>query len=205
MSVKPVIGLTGGIASGKSVVAAILRDEQIEVVDADRLAREVVAPGSEGLQEVVTAFGAGILNADGGLDREALGRVVFADAHARQRLEAITHPRIGRLSAERLTAAQRGSGAYVVYEAPLLVETGAHRRFAALVVVSATSATQIARAASRDGLDHVDAQARIAAQLPLLTKTEVADWVIENDGSLEDLRTRTLEVHRAILTRFTHA
>lgn len=201
---KPVIGLTGGIASGKSVVADVLRGQGVEVVDADALAREVVTPGSDGLREVVAAFGAGVIDAQGRLDREALGRVVFADAAARKRLEAITHPRIGQLSMERLASAAAGPAPYIVYEAPLLVETGAYRGLAALVVVSADAAAQIARIQTRDGLDEAAARARIAAQLPLANKVAVADWVIANDGSLDTLRARALDVHRAILARFHH-
>lgn len=201
---KPVIGLTGGIASGKSVVADVLRGEGVEVVDADALAREVVAPGSDGMREVVEAFGPGVVDAQGRLDREALGRVVFADATARKRLEAITHPRIGRLSMERLARAAAGPAPYVVYEAPLLVETGAYRGLAALVVVSADTVTQLGRMQARDGLDEAAARTRIAAQLPLADKVAVADWVIDNDGSLDALRARTLDVHRAILARFGH-
>lgn len=201
---KPVIGLTGGIASGKSVVAGVLRGEGIDVVDADALAREVVAAGSDGLGEVIAAFGAAVLDAHGHLDREALGRIVFGDSAARRRLEAITHPRIGQLSMQRLAQAAAGPSPYVVYEAPLLVETGTHRGLSALVVVSADAATQIARIRARDGLDEVAARTRIAAQLPLAEKIAAADWVIANDGSLEALRARTLDVHRAILSRFDH-
>jgi dephospho-CoA kinase len=204
VSDKPVIGLTGGIASGKSVVADVLRAEGIAVIDADALAREVVAPGSDGLREVVAAFGSAVLDTGGGLDRESLGRVVFADSAARKRLEAITHPRIGRLSMERLAHAAAGPSPYVVYEAPLLVETGAHRGLAGLVVVSAREATQVARVRTRDALDEAAARARIAAQLPLADKVAVADWVIDNDESLEALRARALDVHRAILARFGH-
>lgn len=204
MTAKPIIGLTGGIASGKSVVAGVLRNEGVPVVDADALAREVVAPGSAGLRDVVSAFGESVLAANGGLDREALGRIAFANPDARKRLEAITHPRIAGLSLERLAQATAGTTAYVVYEAPLLVETGAHRGLAALVVVSADPDTQVARMRARDGLAQAGARARLAAQLPLAEKVAVADWVIENDGSLDDLRRRTLDVHRAILARFGH-
>jgi dephospho-CoA kinase len=199
---KPVIGLTGGIASGKSEVARVWREQGVPVVDADRIAREVVEPGSEGLREVVAAFGEGVLASNGSLDREALGRIAFADPIARKRLEAITHPRIGKRSMERLAEAAGTDAAYVVYEAPLLVETGAHRGLAALVVVAAPEEVQIARVVQRDGLDAAAAGARIAAQMPLAEKVAVADWVIENDGTLEALRERALATHRAVLARF---
>lgn len=201
-TMKPIVGLTGGIASGKSEVASVWRREGVPVVDADRIAREVVAPGSEGLREIVAEFGASVLAPDGSLDREALGRIAFADASARKRLEALSHPRIGKLSLERLAQAASAAVPYVVYEAPLLVETGAHRGLAALVVVAAPADVQVARVVVRDRLDEVAARARIAAQVPLVDKIAVADWVIENEGTLEALRERALATHRAILARF---
>lgn len=200
---KPIIGLTGGIASGKSEVAKVWRAEGVPVVDADRIAREVVAPGSEGLREVVAAFGEGVLASDGSLDREALGQIAFADPDARKRLEAITHPRIGQLSMERLAEAANADSVYAVYEAPLLVETGAHKGLAGLVVVAAPESVQVARVATRDGLDEAAARARIAAQMPLAEKIAAADWVIENGGTLDNLRARALETHRAIVERFS--
>ena len=121
---KPTIGLTGGIASGKSSAVRVLRALGVLVVDADQLAREVVEPGSEGLREVVAAFGEGVLAADGSLDRERLAAVVFGDEAARKRLQGITHPRIGRLSAERIAQGLASEAPYVVYDAPLLVEVG---------------------------------------------------------------------------------
>jgi dephospho-CoA kinase len=199
---KPTIGLTGGIASGKSSVSRALRELGVVVVDADQIAREVVEPGSEGLRDVVAAFGPSVLAADGSLDREKLAAVVFGDDAARKRLQAITHPRIGRLSAERIAAGLVSSAPYVVYDAPLLVEVGAHRGLDALIVVAASEADQVARARARDGVDEVAVRARIAAQLPLAQKTAVADYVIDNDGSLEDLQRRVRDVHAAILARF---
>src|SRR5262245_48071973 len=131
---KPLIGLTGGIASGKSTVAAILASLGIVVVDADKLAREVVAPGSDGLTEVVKTFGTDVPGPDGELLRPKLAEIVFKDADARKRINAIVHPRIAQLSAQRIQDAQRAACPYVVYEAPLLVETGAHRGMQALIV-----------------------------------------------------------------------
>ena len=199
---KPTIGLTGGIASGKSTASRVLERLGVGVVDADRLAREVVLPGSEGLGEVVAAFGAGVLAADGSLDREKLGGIVFDDERARKTLQAITHPRIARLSAERIAALLAGSSPYVVYDAPLLVEVGAHKGFAALIVVAASEATQVARLRAREGLSELECRKRIAAQLPLARKIEVADYVIHNDGTLAELEARTLAVHGEILERF---
>jgi len=202
MAKKPTIGLTGGIASGKSSVARVLLAEGVAVVDADAIAREVVEKGSEGLQEIVAAFGAHVLTADGSLDRAKLAAVVFGDAAARKQLEGITHPRIALRSAERLAALGAGDAPYVVYEAPLLVEVGAHRGLDALIVVATDEASQLARSVQRDGWDEAEARRRISAQLPLARKVEVADYVIENDGSLDQLKQRTLEVHRQILERF---
>ena len=198
---KPTIGLTGGIASGKSSASRVLRELGVVVVDADQIAREVVERGSEGLAEVVAAFGEGVLAADGSLDRERLAALVFGDEAARKRLQAITHPRIGRLSAERIAQGLTSEAPYVVYDAPLLVEVGAHRGLDALIVVSASEAQQVARAQARDGMAEDQARARIAAQLPLARKVEVADYVIDNDGTLEQLEQRVRAVHEAILTR----
>ena len=202
MSTKPTIGLTGGIASGKSTVARVLQRLGVGVVDADRLAREVVEPGSDGLRDIVAAFGSGVLAANGSLDREKLGAIVFSDEQARTKLQAITHPRIAKLSAERIAELLAGTAPYVVYDAPLLVEVGAHKGFAALIVVAAKEAIQISRLRARDGLSELECRRRIGAQLPLARKIEVADYVIENDGTVEDLERRTLTVHSQILERF---
>jgi dephospho-CoA kinase len=202
MANKPTIGLTGGIASGKSTVSRVLEQLGVGIVDADRLAREVVAVGSDGLREVVATFGAGVLTPDGSLDREKLGAIVFDDEQARRKLQAITHPRIAQMGAERIAALQSGPAPYVIYDAPLLVEVGAHKGFAALIVVAAAEPTQIARLRSRDGLSGLQSSQRIAAQLPLARKIEAADYVIYNDGSLAELDQRTKEVHAQILERF---
>jgi dephospho-CoA kinase len=199
---KPTVGLTGGIASGKSVVARVLRGLGLTVIDADQIAREVVAPNSEGLAEIVANFGPDVVDAAGNLDREQMGQLVFANPEARRKLQAITHPRIGQLSAQRLAEAKAGSGPYVVYEAPLLVEVGAHKGLDALIVVAASEDAQIARASTRDGLAVEEVRQRIAAQLPLARKVEVADYVITNDGTLEQLEAATRNVHSRVLERF---
>lgn len=196
-----VVGLTGGIASGKSTVARLFGALGVPVVDADAVARDVVAPGSDGLREVVEAFGRSVLAADGTLSRQALGALVFSDAAARRKLEHITHPRIAAESGRRLAAATEGGAPYALYEAALLVENGAHRMFPALIVVTAPADVQRARIAARDGLDASAAHARITAQAPVATKTAAADWVIVNDGELAALTPRVREVHEAILAR----
>lgn len=199
---KPVIGLTGGIASGKSSVARILERAGTGIVDADRVAREVVEVGSEGLAEVVAAFGESVLAPDGSLARDKLGAIVFGDEAARARLQAILHPRIARRSAQLIERQRASAAAYVIYDAPLLVEVGAYKGLAALIVVAAQEESQIARTRERDGVSREVAQSRIAAQLPLARKLAVADYVIVNDGSLEELERRTLEIHAQILLRF---
>lgn len=199
---KPTIGLTGGIASGKSSVARFLAELGVAVVDADALAREVVAPGSEGLADIVLAFGQGVLDPSGHLDRKRVGAIVFADAAARARLNAITHPRIAALSALRIAALQASAAPYIIYEAALLVEGGLHHAMAALVVVTANDTLQQTRIEIRDSLSAPEAEARIAAQLPTAAKVAVADYVIENDGDLVQLRRRTEDVHRQLLERF---
>lgn len=199
---KPTIGLTGGIASGKSSVAKYLATLGAAVVDADALAREVVAPGSDGLTEIITTFGPHVLDAHGQLDRKRLGALVFSDNEARARLNAITHPRIAALSAQRIAALQETAAPYIVYEAALLVEGGLHRAMAALIVVAADDALQQARIEMRDGLTPEQAAARISAQLPTAAKVAVADYVINNTGDLAQLQRRTEDVHRQILQRF---
>ena len=199
---KPIIGLTGGIASGKSTVASMLGELGVAVVDADLLAREVVAKGSDGLHEVVEVFGSEVLDSAGALDRAKLGQRVFGDAEARKTLNAIIHPRIAKLSAERIALAQQSPSPYVVYEAALLVETGAHRGMNALIVVATGSQIQLERSMARDGLDEAAARARLDAQLPLSAKLDAADYVITNDADLATLRAETLRTHHAMIERF---
>ena len=182
------IGLTGGIATGKSTVAALLNERpHIACLDADSIAREVVEPGSEALAQIQAAFGPQYLGPDGHLDREALGKRVVSDAHARSRLEAITHPQIrSRILTALVDLADRGLKAAVV-EAALLVETGSHRAYDQLWVVSCAPEIQLQRLVSRKGCSEEEARAWIDAQLPLEEKAAMAQVVIENNGSLEDL------------------
>jgi len=196
------VGLTGGIASGKSTVGRLFRELGATVVDADEVAREVVERGSEGLAEIVTAFGNDVLAADGTMDRKKVGAIVFDDPVARKKLESITHPRIFARSMQLMAAAAARNEALAIYEAALLVENGSFKMMQALVVVAASEATQIARISSRDGIDEAGARARMAAQMPLEKKIAVADFVIWNDGDRAALEARTREVHAALLARF---
>jgi dephospho-CoA kinase len=184
-------GLTGGIASGKSAVAARLRARGLPVLDADALAREVVAPGTEGLAALVAAFGAGVLTPAGELDRKRLADIVFRDPKSRATLNAITHPRISELTATRTQELAARGEPLGCYEAALIVENGLADLFRPLVVVSAPEATQIARAVARDGATEADVRARVAAQLPLTSKAAVADIILQNTGTLAELAERT--------------
>lgn len=183
-------GLTGGIASGKSTVAARLRARGVPVIDADALAREVVLPGSAASQEIREAFGDGVFASDGSLDRKAMAAIVFSSAEKRARLNAITHPKIAVLSARCASDLKARGEPMACYEAALLVENGLAGAFAPLVVVAASEATQLARLTARDGLTAAEATARIAAQMPLAAKTRLAAVVIQNDGSLAELLTQ---------------
>ncbi|MFT4084823.1 MAG: dephospho-CoA kinase [Nocardioides sp.] len=193
------VGLTGGIGSGKSTVAGILTELGAVVIDADRLAREVVAAGTPGLAEVVAAFGSGVLGADGELDRPALGALVFADDAQRRRLESIIHPLVRARSAEIEESAD--PGAMVVHDIPLLVETGQPDRFDAVLVVDVPVEVQIARLIADRGMSEADARARIEAQATREQRLAAATYVIENTGTREDLRRRVAEVFATLKER----
>ncbi|QWZ09435.1 dephospho-CoA kinase, long form [Nocardioides panacis] len=192
------VGLTGGVASGKSTVAAILAGLGAVVVDADLLAREVVEPGTPGLAAVVEAFGPGVLADDGSLDRPALGAVVFADPDARRRLEAILHPLIRARGAELEAAAPAGT--VVVHDIPLLAETGQAERFEAVLVVDVPVETQVQRMVADRGMSRADALARVAAQATREERLAVATHVVENTGTREDLRERVTEVFDSLVS-----
>jgi dephospho-CoA kinase len=181
------VGLTGGIASGKSAVAAELRRRGAAVIDADQLARQVVEPGQPALAEIAARFGAEVLTDRGELDRKRLGAIVFADLEARRALERITHPRIAAAGQEEIRRRAAAGARVVFYEAPLIVENGLHRGLDALIVVAVDRAVQKQRLMARDGATAEAAEARIAAQLPLEQKLAVATWVIDNSGGPEAL------------------
>lgn len=197
-----VIGLTGGIACGKSAVSSRLQGYGVVVVDADQVARDVVLPGSAGLAAVVDAFGASVLLPDGALDRKSLGARVFGDDAARARLNAILHPRIAAESAARFASLSGQGHGFVVYDAALLIENGIHRAMEAVVVVTAQPAVQRARLMARDGLTLAEADARIAAQWPLAKKVAEAHHVIDNSGDREALDARVREVYALLVTRY---
>jgi dephospho-CoA kinase len=177
------VGLTGGIGTGKSTVASMFAARGVPIIDADLLARDVVAPGQPAHADIAAAW-PGVVAADGRIDRKRLAAVVFGDAAARARLEAITHPRIQSLSRERADALAAAGHPFALYEASLLVESGRHRELDGLIVVTASPATQLERAVRRDGTSEAEARARLAAQLPQEAKLRVATHVIDNDGDL---------------------
>lgn len=197
-----IIGLTGGIATGKSTVSKMLVALGVRVIDADVVAREVVEPGSKALDEIVEAFGERVLADDGSLDRPTLGTIVFADDQARATLNQITHPKIAMAMMEHARAAGRAGYRWVVYDAALIVENNIHHALAGLIVVSCSSETQVERLRSRDDLTAEEAQARIDAQLPLADKVAAADWVIDNDGTLEETRAQVETLVAKLTDRF---
>ncbi len=180
-----VFALTGGIGSGKSTVARLWRDAGLALVDADSLAREVVAAGSAGLERVAHAFGPTVLTQNGELDRTALGQLVFRDSDARTKLEGLLHPLIRSAAEARFAALEQAGERLICYEIPLLFETGQAERFRPVIVVDASDALRVERVSQRDGLTAESALQRIAAQWPLAEKVKRADAVIDNGGSLE--------------------
>jgi dephospho-CoA kinase len=194
------VGLTGGIGSGKSTVARMLEQRGAVVFDADVLARKAVEMGTPGYQAVVERFGADVLAPGGDLDREALASIVFADPAARRDLEAIVHPEVRRMFAEG-TEEHRDSNRVVVFSAPLLVETGMHTAFEVLLVVSTTVATQVERLMRDRGMSEDAVRARIAAQAPLEDKAAVADVLIDNEGSIEQLEAQVERAWAGLATR----
>lgn len=192
------VGLTGGIGSGKSTVATRLVELGAILIDADAIAREVVEPGTQGLSAVIDRFGTGILDEDGNLDRDALGAIVFADPAARKDLEAITHPLISSVMAERM-AEYAGTDKIVVLDVPLLVE-GGRSGFSSTVLVASLPDTQVRRLVEFRGMTEADARARIRAQAPLEDKLARADHVIWNEASLDELIAKTDEVWSELKT-----
>jgi len=192
-----ILGITGGIASGKSLATVYFAELGAAIVSADELARDVVKPGSVTLQALVERFGPGILT-DGILDREALAAIVFADPASRADLDRITHPAIGRLAEQRLATLRLSGVPLVVYEAPLLFEAGAEGRVDKVLAVTVDPEVQLARLMARSGLDRKTAEARIAAQMPQTEKAARADYVIDNSTTPEALRAAVTALYQQL-------
>jgi dephospho-CoA kinase len=189
-----VIGLTGGIASGKSTVARMLVKLGAAVIDADQLARDVVAPDEPAYHAIVAEFGTGILNFDRTINRAALGKLVFADPAARGRLERITHPAIARRAEERLAALKEAGTPVIFYMAPLLIEAGVTSRVDEIWVVYADRETQLDRLVRRDGISRTEATQRLAAQMPMEEKRTYGKVIIDNRGTPEETERQVREI-----------
>jgi len=191
-----IIGLTGGIASGKSSVAALLAKLGAGVVDADQLAREVVEPGEDALAAIVASFGGKVLNGDGTLNRAALGEIVFADPSARRTLEGITHPAIRKRAEERLARLREAGVQTAFYVAPLLFEAGIASRYQEIWVVYLDRDSQLVRLMGRDDLSREAAEARVASQMPMEEKKLLGQIVIDNRGTREELEAEVRRLWR---------
>jgi dephospho-CoA kinase len=189
-----VIGLTGGIATGKSSVARFFEEKGAVVIDADQLARDAVCPGSRGLAEVRAAFGEGVLAADGSLDRKLLGAVIFSDSDRRRELEGILHPEIRRLSEERIASVAATGKRVVFYMAPLLIEAGVTDRVDEIWVVTVRPDVQLERLMNRDSIGRDEAERIIASQMPLAEKERHGRIVIDNSGTAAETRRMLEEV-----------
>ncbi len=194
------VGLTGGIATGKSTVSELLRQLGCEIIDADRLARDVVEPEQPAWKQIVAEFGGGVVTAEGALDRKKLGAIVFADPERRKRLEAITHPAIrARFQARLDELAAQGFAGIVVFDAPVMIESGNYKNMDRLVVVVTDDATQAGRLQERDGTDEAEGRRKIASQMPLAEKAKLADYVIDNSGDREATAAEVRRVFAALM------
>jgi len=194
-----VFGLTGNIGSGKSAVAAMLREMGIPVLDADRISREVTVPGGRAYAAVVQAFGREILRDDGSIDRKRLGEIVFSDPESRERLERITHPAIFEAMKEAIAGLERGGHRAVVVEAALIHESGRKGLFEAVISVTCDRETTISRLAARDGMARGQAEARLRAQMDADRKAGSSDYVIDNSGDIESTRRQVERIKRVLL------
>jgi len=193
------VGLTGGIATGKSTVAEVFRRLGSVIIDADVLAREVVVPGEPAYDEIVATFGRGILRPDGLLDRQKLGAIVFAAPDAKKRLEAITHPRIRERFARTLAELEaRDFAGLVIFDAPVMIESGNSTAMDRLVVVVTDAATQAQRLTARDALGAAAAEQRMRSQMPVAEKAKLADYVIDNSGARETTIAEARRVYAAL-------
>jgi len=193
--------LTGNIGSGKSTVAAMLREAGIPVLDADRISRQVTAPGGRAYDAVVQAFGREIVRDDGSIDRKRLGEIVFSDPRRRSQLEAITHPAILEAIKEALSGIERAGHRAAVVEATLIHESGRKGLFEAVIAVTCDRETAISRLASRGGISRGQAEARLRAQMDAVRKADASDYLIDNSGDIESTRRQVVHLARTLLDR----
>lgn len=193
------IGLTGGIAAGKSAVAAMLQRLGAKIIDADELAREIVEPGQEAWREIIAAFGREIIRQDQSINREKLRKKVFEDEQARKRLESITHSRIRTLAQQKIQQLAREGAEIIVYVVPLLFENRLHLWLRPVILVACDSAIQKERLQKRDKLNEREIRRHLEAQMGLEEKKKLADFIVENDGSLEELEKKVREVWEKIV------
>ena len=194
-----IVGLTGGVASGKTAVSQILREEGAYLIDADQIARELVQPHTATWNELIKVFGKEILQEDGSIHRKRLAAKVFSDPEQRNLLNQILHPRIKTEMNKRVKEiGQKDPNAIVVIDAALLIELGDHREMDKVIVVTSTEKQQIERLKKRDGVDQEEAQRVLSSQMPLEGKMKVADFVIQNEGSFEETRRRVKEVFQEL-------
>jgi dephospho-CoA kinase len=189
-----IIGLTGGIGTGKSTVSAMLKAKGIMVIDSDQIAREVVEPGSKALAQIVAHFGQEVLLPNGRLNRKALGARVFGNEEERKRLMEITHPAIFAETEKRISEAKKNGEALIVLDSPLLIETGRYKQTDLVVLVYADEETQLQRIMSRDNLTEEEARYRINAQMPIDEKRQYADIIIDNRGTIEELEVQVAQL-----------
>ena len=193
------VGLTGGIASGKSLVSKLLKELGAYIIDADEIAHEVIQPGGPAYQEILQQFGEEILSKDGTIDRLRLGRLVFSDPVKRTLLEGIVHPRVFAIEeARRRKIAQKDPQAVIIFDAPLLIETRAYELMDKVIVVYANHRTQLKRLMERDHLDYDEAKRRIAAQLPLTDKRQYADYIINGADPPEEVAKQTEAIYQEL-------
>jgi dephospho-CoA kinase len=201
-----IVGLTGGVASGKTTVSHVLEEEGAYIIDADQMGRELVRPHTPAWKEIVRAFGKDILREDGSIHRKKLAEKVFADPGQRKLLNQILHPRIRKEMERRAKAiGQKDPEAVVVIDAPLLVELGEHRKMDKLIVVTSTQTQQLERLRKRDGISREGALRISSSQMPVEDKVKLADFVIRNEGSFQEMREKTREVFQELKKRAMHA
>jgi dephospho-CoA kinase len=200
-----IVGLTGGVASGKTAVAQVLKEEGAYIIDADQIARELVQPHTPAWNELVRAFGQEILQQDGTIHRKRLAEKVFAEPEQRRLLDQILHPRIKEQMDRRTKAiGEKDPEAIVVIDAPLLVELGEHREMDKLIVVTTTQTQQVERLKDRDGTGLEEALRIISSQMPMKEKLKFADYVIQNEGSLEETKKRAKEIFKDLKKAALH-